>query len=411
MKSRLSLFLLGLAYLSFISLGLPDGLNGVAWPSIRSQFNLPIDALGSLLITFTIGYLLSSFTSGRLLSRLGVGSLLALSCGATAVSLGGYAIAKDWWLMVALGLVAGLGAGAIDSGLNSYAATRFSARTVSWLHAFYGVGAAGGPLIMTVVLAAHHSWRWGYALVGIGQLLLSFCFALTRRSWLSPSGEGDRPDGSGPSRESNLSTLRLRTVWLSAAVFFVYTGTEAAAGVWAYTLFTQARAVPIMTAGAWVSFYWASLTAGRLLSGFLAGFVPSDRLLRSSMIGMAVGAAMVWMGRATPLSFAGLSLMGLASAPVFPVMISSTPMRLARQHVANAIGFQVAAAVLGQSLLPALIGVAARRMELEIVGPALLASALTLMLAYHWLSLVRPKASLELDIGCLEARTGESPSN
>src|SRR5919201_5345959 len=76
-----------LVYVGFISLGLPDGLLGVAWPSMRAFFKLPLDALGALLVMFTTGYLLSSFSSGRVLSRLSVGSLLALSCLATATSL------------------------------------------------------------------------------------------------------------------------------------------------------------------------------------------------------------------------------------------------------------------------------------------------------------------------------------
>src|ERR1041385_7835888 len=167
MKHKSSFLLIALAWLSFISLGLPDGLNGVAWPSIRADFHLPLDALGALLMMFTVDYLASSFSSGPLLARISVGTLLALSCLATAVSLIGYALAPAWWVMVALGMLAGLGAGAIDAGLNTFAATQFSARMVNWLHACYGVGAAGGPAIMTSVLAANHPWQQGYAVVGV----------------------------------------------------------------------------------------------------------------------------------------------------------------------------------------------------------------------------------------------------
>src|SRR5919204_2389293 len=148
-----------LAGLAFISLGLPDGLLGVAWPSIRAYFYLPLDALGALLVMFTTSYLLSSFSSGRLLAHINVGSLLALSCLATAASLIGYALAPQWPIMVALGVLSGLGAGAIDAGLNTFAATHFSARAVNWLHAFYGVGATLGPVIMTAVLSAGCPWQ------------------------------------------------------------------------------------------------------------------------------------------------------------------------------------------------------------------------------------------------------------
>src|SRR2546430_14223414 len=85
-----------LTYVSFISLGLPDGLLGVAWPSMRGFFHLPLDALGTLLVMFTTGHLLSSCSSGRILAHINVGSLLTLSCLATAASLLGYAL-TPWW--------------------------------------------------------------------------------------------------------------------------------------------------------------------------------------------------------------------------------------------------------------------------------------------------------------------------
>jgi fucose permease len=78
--------------MSALSAGKPAGLLGVAWPSIRTFFHLPLDALGALLVMFTVGYLGSSFSSGHLLARLSVGALLALSCLATAISLLGYAL-------------------------------------------------------------------------------------------------------------------------------------------------------------------------------------------------------------------------------------------------------------------------------------------------------------------------------
>ena len=364
-KSRSSLVLIALTYLSFVSLGLPDGLNGVAWPSIREHFHLPVDALGSLLVMFTAGYLISSFCSARILSQIGIGSLLALSCLATAASLFGYALAPAWWVMVALGTVSGLGAGAIDAGLNTFAASQFSARMVNWLHACYGVGAATGPLIMTSLLAAGRVWQSGYAIVAAWQLLLALCFGLTCRFWPKHSTGSSRASNS---RTSNASTLKLPVMLISIAVFFLYTGIEAAVGTWSYTLLTQSRAVAMLTAGFWVSVYWVGLTAGRILAGIVIGFVPANRLIRFCVVGMALGALSIWLDI---LSFFGLGLIGLSSAPVFPSLIATTPSRLGSQHISNAVGFQIAAAVLGQSLLPALIGLLAGKFGLEMIGPSL----------------------------------------
>lgn len=388
-RQRRGLLLIGLAYLGFVSLGLPDGLLGVAWPSVRAFFHLPLDALGALLVMFTAGYLLSSFSSGWLLARLTVGTLLALSCLATALSLLGYALTSWWWLMVALGALAGLGAGAIDAGLNTFAATHFSARTVNWLHACYGIGASSGSVLMTSVLNAQRPWQWGYGMIGLGQLVLAACFGLTRGRWPAAN---PAPAAASGSITSSWKTLRLPVVWSSMAVFFVYTGLEAAAGMWAYSLLTEARGVSTMTAGMWVSIYWGSLTVGRLLAGVVVPVVSVPRLLRLCLLSLALGATLFWLNLAPVLSFLGLAVMGVSCAPIFPSLIVATPERLGAVHTANGVGFQIAAAVLGQALVPTCVGLLARHNDLEVVGPTLLIAALLLLGLYEVSIAIRPRS-------------------
>jgi fucose permease len=367
--------LIGLSYAAFVSLGLPDGLVGVGWPSIRHTFGLPIDALGAMLVVFTAGYLTSSTMSGRAMDRLGVGMLLVLSCASTAAALLVYGVTPVWWLMVAFAVLSGLGAGAIDAGLNTYAAHHFDARTVNWLHACFGVGSAAGPIIMTSVLAAGQSWRLGFVIVGCAQLALAACFTWTRRSWLADGSEAKQPTRAAPAR----ATLRQPAAWLGIGLFFIYTGIEVSAGQWMFSLLTEARGMPTALAGTCVSLYWASLTAGRILFGIIAPRVPVERALLLCMVAIALGAALVWLDIDNGVSFAGFALMGLCLAPVFPSLISTTPQRIAAEHVANTVGFQVAGAALGGSGIAGFIGLLADQFGLEILGPALLALSIVLL--------------------------------
>ncbi|MDQ4077107.1 MAG: MFS transporter, partial [Chloroflexota bacterium] len=142
--SKPRFLLLLLAYLGFISLGLPDAVLGVAWPSIRETFGLSQSGLGAILIAGSSGYFLSSFGTGSLVRRLGVGTLLAVSTALVTLSVAGYAITPFWYLFLGCALLAGLGSGAIDAGLNAYAASHFSTRHMNWLHACWGLGATLG---------------------------------------------------------------------------------------------------------------------------------------------------------------------------------------------------------------------------------------------------------------------------
>jgi fucose permease len=375
-----------LAYIAFISLGLPDGLLGVAWPSIRANFKLPLDSLGLLLMALTTGYLTSSFLSGRIMARLGVGGLLAASCAATGAGLIGYTLAPAWWVMVALGVVAGLGAGAIDAGLNTYIAVNHGEGLMQWLHASFGVGITLGPIIMTTGLNLFGEWRAGYVVVGAAQLTLAACFALTASRWKqapTAAHEARRlTDYKTPLRE----TLRQPTVWLSMALFFIYVGIEIGLGHWAYTLLTESRHIAPQVAGLMAGSYWGMFTLGRILAGLYAKRIGVNTLVRLSLMVALLGALLLWWNAGEAVSLLGVATVGFAVAPIFPAMVSGTRDRVGAHHAANTIGIQIAAAGLGGALLPGLAGILARQISLEVI-PVYLAILIAALLTLYWVSI------------------------
>lgn len=386
-----TVLLLGLAYVGFVSLGLPDGLLGVAWPSIRAEFGLPLDALGPLLVATTSGYVFASFVSGRLLARMSVGTLLAASCFATASSLAGYALAPAWWILVGFGVFTGLGAGAIDAGLNTYVATNHSARTLNWLHACYGVGAATGPALMTAVLMQGRPWQRGYAVVACAQLALALAFAATRSLWpAAPS----RSTADAAAHASPRATLRLPAAWLGMAAFVLYVGLEQSAGAWAFSHLTEARGVATARAGTWVSMFWAGLMAGPIGFGLVANRVPVDILVRVALGGVLAAATLLATHPFPGSSELALAALGVACGPVFPSLIAATPVRLGASHAANGVGFQIAAAALGQAAIPWTTGVLARRFGLDVLGPVLVALAIGLVVVHEMLAR-SPRASFD----------------
>lgn len=374
-----------LAYIAFIALGMPDGLLGVAWPSIRASFSIPLDAMGSLLLAIMAGYLTSSFASGYLIGRIGVGHVLAASCAMTGIGLLGYTLVPMWWMMVSLGIVAGLGAGAIDAGLNTYVAAHFNEKLMQWLHASYGVGVTLGPVIMTTALTTFDSWRIGYIVVGGFQLLLVICFLLTLPLWErhddhTPSEASKRlTDYQTPFRE----TFCKPRVWLSALLFFLYCGVEMVLGMWAYTLLTESRGIPAAAAGLWAGGYWGTFTVGRALAGLYAGRIGVHALVRGSLALALLAAVLLWWNPTDAVSLGAVALIGFAIAPIFPGLVSGTSQRVGARFAANTIGMQMAAAGLGVAILPGLAGVLADRYSIEIIPVVLVALLVVLGVLYQ----------------------------
>ena len=373
------IILLVLSYIAFISLGLPDGLHGVAWPGIRESFGLPIDAIGLVLVSGTIGYSLSGFFSGATVRILGVGGLLAVSCLLTSAAQFFYSFTPLWPLFVGSAFIGGVGAGAIDAGVNNYVEKHYSERLMQWLHASFGIGITTGPLIMTAGIHMTGQWRYGYLAVCIFQALMALLFFATRNLWDKKADSQSGDENHHASDASMKETMKQSGAWLSMALFFLYVGSEIGFGLWIYSLLTESRGVAPAVAGFITGSYWAMFTLGRFTAGLYTRKLTSRQLLYISIALALTGTAIMALFRSAAGSVTGVALVGFAIAPIFPALMSDTENRVGRSHVANTIGMQISASGIGAAVVPSLAGVFARVFGLEVISPYLMTSFVLLL--------------------------------
>jgi fucose permease len=354
---------------AFVSLGLPDTVLGVAFPSLRAAFGLPQAAMGAVLSAGVAGYFVSGVLAGRVSAALGVGGLLAASTSLVTAGLAGFALAPTWTAFVPCAVVVGLGSGAVDAALNAHAAVHFAPRHMNWLHASYSTGAMLGPAIMTGALAGA-SFRLGYALLSAALAAMALAFAGTRRRW-----DAARAGPGAAVAATAGAALRLPRVWLQIAIFFAYTGLEASTGQWAFTVLRESRSFSIEAAGAWTTAYWGSIAGARVAVGFAVERIAPDRLVRLGTAG-AVAGSLLYALVPGAAAAAGLVLVGVSLAPIFPMLMSRTPDRLGASVAVHAVGFQVAAATLGTAALPTAYGALA-----DAAGPGAIPSGLVALAA------------------------------
>ena len=336
---------------AFVVLGLPDFGHGVAWADMRSELDRPLADLGTFLTASTAGYLTIATSTGRLAKRWGVEGLVRRATLSSASGLLLVAVAPSWPFVLLGGLVAGAGAGGMDTGFNAAVALREDGRLMGLLHAGYGIGAAAGPLVVGASLAAGGGWRPGYVVFAAASALLVLPLA-------------GRSLGEAPAQEAMGSP---RGMVLACLAFAVYVSLEVTIGQWAFTALTEHRGLADLTASIWVSLYWVALTAGRLWLGLAGHRVPVHRLLRVAVAGAAGAAVLLWAGG--PVAPAGLLVAGLALSVVFPLLMLLTPERVGAERAAAAIGWQTAAAGVGAAAGPTLAGIVLGTAGIEAYGP------------------------------------------
>ena len=351
--------LLAVIYLAFIGLGLPDSLLGAAWPMIYPQFGVPVSSMGLISMIISAGTILSSLNSSRLTRALGAGKVTLLSTVLTALALLGFGMSRSLWQLCFWAVPYGLGAGSVDAALNNYVALHYASRHMSWLHCMWGVGTIIGPSLMSAALTGGHGWSGGYLLTALVQGLIVAVLLLSLPLWGRPtSGNGSETETAALSLREVLTIPGAKEVMLC---FFGYCALESTAGLWAASYLTLARDIPAETAAGFAALFYLGITAGRAVSGWIAPHLGDDGMIRLGLWGIGLGLAALLLPGPAVVSLAGLVIIGLGCAPIYPSIIHSTPAHFGAHRSQAVIGVQMASAYVGSMAMPPLFGLMARQ--------------------------------------------------
>ena len=376
-------FFLILIYLAFISLGLPDSLLGAVWPAMGPSLGAPLEGAGAIALIITCGTITSSLISGFLIRKLGTGKVTCISVAMTAGALLGFSLTPSFgWLCLAA-VPLGLGAGAVDAGLNQYVATHYAAKHMNWLHCFWGIGATAGPLLLSACMVGDGSWRRGYFIISILQWTLTAILLLSLPKWQKAREE------SGEATEANHTPLRkLKGAGMALFAFFCYCAVEATSGLWGSSYLTATRGLSPEQAARWISFFYMGITAGRLLAGFATHKLNNKSLSRLGEGLCALGVVLLLLPLPAWSALLGFGCLGLGCAPIYPGMLHETPNRFGVAASQAMMGLQMAVAYVGNATIPPSFGLLAGKVGVDVLPVCLLILIIGLTLATERVNLV-----------------------
>ena len=330
--------LLIIIYICFVGLGIPDSLFGPAWPVMSGEFGLPVSVAGLMTPYFCVFTVISSLFSDKLINRFGTGKVTAVSTLLTAMGLFGYSLAPSiWWIMI-FAIPLGIGAGAVDAGLNNYVALHYNASHISYLHCFYGVGVTVSPVFMSLALAGNGDWHLGYRYAGIAQLIVAVCAILAIPLWGKVAGAG-KPAAAEREPVPPVDTPRtlslreqakdagIRWVWL---IFTVAVALEVLVGNWGSTFLVREKGMDPAFAAAMTALYYLGLAAGRFLSGILSRRFTAWQIIALALAVWPLSVVFFLLPLPPVVSGVGLLFAGLGMGPLYPNLVYLTPRNFGR---------------------------------------------------------------------------------
>lgn len=391
--------LLAVIYLAFISLGLPDALLGAAWPTMYPQMSVPVSYAGFVSMTISAGTIISALLSDRLTLRFGAGRVTATSVAMTAFALFGFSFSSQYWMLILFAIPYGLGAGGVDASLNNYVAVHYESRHMSWLHAMWGLGAALGPTVMGFALSHNQGWNWGYRYIAIIQVVLTAILIFSLPLWKTRTPElhevTTNPEGqqetTAPRKPLSLTqVLAIPGAKQIMIMFFCYCAIESTAMLWASSYMVLNHGIDTVTASTFASLFVAGITIGRFASGFMTMRFDDPTMIRIGQATVAAGVLVMFIPLPAHIGvFAGLIILGLGCAPIYPCVIHSTPTYFGADKSQAIVGVQMASAYVGSMLMPPVFGVIANTISIALF-PLYIAVLLVLMVIMHeWLRRVR----------------------
>lgn len=404
--------LLAVIYLAFISLGLPDALLGSGWPTMYTQLQVPFSYAGIISMIISAGTIVSSFFSDRLTRKFGAGLVTAVSVLLTAGALFGFSVSDSFYLLCIMAIPYGLGAGAVDAALNNYVALHYSSRHMSWLHCFWGVGAAASPYIMGFCLGKGLGWSRGYFSVSMIQIVITAILFISLPLWKSRTDEKeggiepkcaeaeqiqtDQTKAASSKALSLREILRIKGAPYILITFFAYSAMETTTGLWASSYLVQYLLMEPEKAAKFASFFYLGITVGRFLCGFVADRMGDKALIRLG--GGIVGAGILLVLIPFPVTMPallGLVIIGFGCAPVYPAIIHSTPFYFGKENSQALIGIQMACAYVGSTFIPPLFGTLAARIGIWLYPVFLLVFEVLMVLTSEKLNRIQNGSGTE----------------
>lgn len=343
--------LLLVIYVAFIGLGVPDSLIGSAWPSIYTELSLPVGAVSAVTLLISGATVLSSILSGRILNKFGTPAVTVVSTAMTAVSLVGFALSPSIYFMLPAAVVLGLGAGAIDAGLNNYVAIHFSARQMNLLHCFYGIGVTVSPYVMSLAISGT-GWRQGYLIAAGIQLIITLMLLLSVPLWKKGVANVSGEESVSLSLPEIARTSGVLPLWI---VMITTNAIEYAAGVWGSTYLVETRGLTAAEGAAAISLYYLGLALSRLISGLLATRLGTFRRIWIGVGMLFVSMLVLLLPLGAVGGIVGLSLIGLSNGAIYPNLIHLTPYSFGEERSQSIMGTLIAFAYVGVMLSPPLI--------------------------------------------------------
>ena len=224
------------------------------------------------------------------------------------------------------------------------------------------------------------SWQNGYRMVSFLQMGITMILFVTLPVW--------KVNKTAEQQEEQHEVIGIRGAVKIKGVpqlllgFFSYCALESTLILWSSSYLVGAKGISAERAAAYAALFCSGITLGRFLAGFVTEKLGDHKMIRLGTTILLAGCAAVLLPiPSDTAALAGLVVMGIGCAPVYPSIIHATPANFGEKNSQAIIGIQMASAYVGSTFMPPVFGLIANHISITLLPVYVL---IFIVLMFSW---------------------------
>lgn len=298
----------------FIAPALAYGLFTSRLPAIKQAIHANDGQIGILMLGLGVATLIGLSLGGIFIDRFGAKKMTSIAIGTLLIAITLVTLALGYGQVLGCCLIAGLGVGFCDVGMNALGLQlerKYNVNCMSFLHAVCSLGGVAGALSGSIFASLGFS-PFINALCVLGAYLLLFPFAARRIEDQMEEQEA---------KKYGWGSLPL-FVFICGVLGLLCHIAEGSTGEWGSIFLHSVKGAPQQEAALVFAVFTGTMVFSRFCADRLR-YVCGDfiLLLGGSLMG-AAGMCLVLLASSVLLCLAGYGIMGLGLGPIVPILFS-----------------------------------------------------------------------------------------
>lgn len=380
----------------YVLYGLSGSLMNSVWPEAAKDIGVQVALIGVVTTLCNIASGVAGAFTYKIRRQLGTNRTISIGLLFMAISLIMFYFAQNMIVIGTAFIILGIGNAIVDVGSNSYIVKAYDARSVSMLHACWGIGSAVGPVIMAFVIAKFTNYRIGFIVGAVLNIIIITILRFMKRKWEANKKDLSEElldlhtvsEAEKTSKSKFTDVVKIHLALPMMICFFFANGLNGLFNSWMSTIFVTQRNISVIEGANIATIFFLSLTITRIVLGFIASKFKTKNIVIAGVIISILGTLFMFVQSKNLLFiYANAIVLGIGISPIMPFLNHYIKELFGKDSVGEILSFCAVFNLTGAGISSFVGTLFVRAFGMEKIQIYIMVLAVILLLIYSYITI------------------------